>query len=870
MSRIDGSRASGRFIRSSLKLMGGLTGLLGLCFLIFFVLFVYPRPSRLPDPLLAIQGVQRAGGPQRTESLRLIDPAVREASGAVRSSPKWDEGLTALRNYPYAVDLPSSGGVRLQSGLPAVQAGVGLLERGEMEVMDALFAPTPTDLTYTVRIPPEGKLSLAMAALPYKPRAPASARFIVQIADPKEDGAAPDGRPVAVTVMDRLVTTPARMSRIGFWDKIKEYLHPDIRGKYGQWEKMELDLSRWEGRTVRLTLSTRSTGDTKEGAPAAWGNPVLFGRSPLLSGRVAPNVIVIMVDAMRPDALGVYGSGRNATPNMDRLAREGVVFMQARSPSVDTRTSETSFFTGRYPNEIGVHYRNRGLDPLELRHYYSQSLETLPGRFAKENYLTGAFVNNPFLLEFSATGYNLGFEEIYNNNRTTLDTVDLTDRAAAWLARNGQRPFFLFLNYNSPHGRYRPPIKNLLQAAGPARIAGYDLQTWHLGSVAYVDEYVGILRTALERLGLLDKTLIVITADHGQVFDPAHDYGVPDRHLRTYNRHGYTLYDEEIRVPLILRFPGKIAGGRVVEDPVSLVDVFPTVEELAGIPASKELSGRSLVPLIQGKPLKPVPVYADGRYMKAVVQDGIKYIRREGPAARLVRRTPAGDRLVHLREELYDLNRDPEEHRNLIGLEDERSVETARRMRELIRNEAPPGLTVNHVRLSAGAARHLFTGRVSVPEKSGGRIRFFETIPAEPYPRLRQNDETTLEFSIDLAQGRWTGFFFETEPPAAAIRLDLLMDGRPIEPNRLYGVPMGLAGLILPGKTLPMPALAFLDSGGGIFKSPFYDPRNETGVFIWRTPYLDYVSAADGNSGLSREVRDMLLDWGYIQKDEKR
>ncbi|MBI3995684.1 MAG: sulfatase [Nitrospirae bacterium] len=851
-----------KLIRLSLKVIGGL----GLCSLVFFIVFVYPRPSRLPDPLLAIQGKIPVGGPPWNETIRLADLATRDALHSVRVSPKWDEGLAALGDYPYATDGSDSGRVRLQAGL-------GLLNRGEMEVMDALFAPTPTDLTYTVRIPAEGRLSLAMAVLPHRSRIPASARFIVRISGPSEG----EGSPAAVTVMDRLITTPFRKNRISFRDMMQEYLFPDIRGKYGQWEKMELDLSRWEGRTVALTLSTRSPGDTREVSAAAWGNPVILGRTPLPSDQGPPNVIVILVDAMRPDAMGVYGSERNATPNMDRLAREGVVFLQARSASVDTRTSETSFFTGRYPNEIGVHYRNRGLDPLERRHFHSLSLPTLPDRFTQAGYLTGAFVNNLFLLEFSGAGYDLGFQEITNNNRATLDTVDLTDRTIGWLARNGRRPFFLFLNYNAPHGRYRPPVKHLFQAAGPIQVAGYDRYSWYLGSVAYVDEYVGVVRTALERLGLLDHTLIVITADHGQVFDPAHDYGVPDRDLRTFNRHGYTLYDEEIHVPLILRWPEKIAGGRRVDDPVSLVDVFPTVEELAGLSASKNLSGRSLVPLIQGRPLPPRPVYADGRYMKAVVRDGMKYITREGPASRLVRRMPEGNRLIHLREELFDLNRDPKERRNLIGLEDASSVAAAQRMRGLLRDEAAPDLTVNHLRLAAGDARHLFAGRVSVPERSGSRIRFFEALPVEPLPQFRQTDETTLEFSVDLERGRSTGFFFETQPPAAPVRLDLSMDGRPIEPGRLYGGPMGLSGLIEPGRTLPVPALAFLDSRSGIYGQPLYDPRYETGAFIWRTPYLDYVGVAGGNSGrlagqagLSGEVRDILFDWGYIQKDEKR
>lgn len=849
-----------RFIRSSLKTAGGLLGLAGAGVLIFYSLFVYPRPSRLPDPLRSVERHGSAGERAWTEAVRLAELTTQEPSAWTRSSPRWDEALSVLKTYPYAADVASSGGARLQ-------AGIGQIKRGEMEAMDALLAPAPTDLAYAVSIPKQGRLTLAMAVLPPKKGPPPSARFIVQVADASNGD--------AVIMLDRRVATAPRKEPNGFWDDIKEYLHPDIRGKYGKWERAELDLSRWEGRTVRLILSTRPADASKTLSLAVWGNPVLYGvdheEDP---DRKKPNVVVILVDAMRPDALGVYGSNRQGTPNIDRLAREGAVFKRARSPSVDTRTSESSLFTGRYPDELGIHYRNRGLEPVELRHFHALAPETLPERFAKAGYLTGAFANNMFLLEFSGTGYNLDFQDVYNNNRTTLDTVDLTDRTVAWLARNKERRFFLFVNYNSPHGRYQPPVKNLFQVAGPLQLAGHDLRSWYLGSVAYVDDYVGVLRTALERLGLLDRTLIVISADHGQVFDPAHVYGIPDKQITTYNRHGYTLYDEEIRVPLILRLPGKIGAGRVVEDPVSLVDVFPTAEALAGLPKTEALSGRSLVPLLKGDPLPPKAVYAQGNYMKAVVENGMKYIYREKPARRVLRRTPQGVRPVQLPEELYDLKHDPEEHRNLIGLENGSSAALTRRIRSLLRDKGPRDLTVNHVRFVAGGSRHVFSGRVSVPEGFHGRIRFFETVSGGPDsggpPQMRPEGESALVFSTDLTEGRWSGFFFETEPPAVPIRLDLIMDGRPIEPKRLYGGPMGLAGLVHAGETVPALALAFLDSKEGIFEEPIYDPRYETGAFVWRTPYLDYVSATDANSGLSREVRDILLDWGYIQKDEKK
>ncbi len=831
-----------------LKWAGMISAGLAVALMLFYVLFVYPRPGRLPDPLAVLdqdEAAQRGG-------LRIAYRLADEVPSNQKRSADWSSARSALAKDPDAVLTPDPGGLR-------VSAGIGLIKRGEMEAIPGLFAPTPTDLSYIFRVPDKGRLALSPAVFGTDDRS--SARFTVRISDADRDG-------MGQTLMDRQIRAHPRPRPDRFWPSIREYLEPDIRGKYGGWEQSTLDLSRWGGRTVRLTLSTSDSGSSEFPVPAVWGNPVVLEENRM----DLPNILVILVDAMRPDAMGVYGSLVGATPNMDRLAREGTIFRWARSASTDTRTSETALLTGRYPGEIGLHYRKRGLSRFELEHFFAVSPDRLPEHLGRMGYVTAAFANNPFLLEFSGIGYDLGFDLIYHNNRSTLDTVDLTDRAIRWLAQAGRRPFFLFLNYNSPHGLYRPPIKNLLQVAGLREIAGYDRHSWYHGSVAYVDEYIGLLRTALERLGLLDNTLIVITADHGQVFSPHHDYGLPDSGLRTFNRHGYTLYDEEIRVPLIFRLPGPIPADRMIEDPVSLVDVFPTIAAVTGIPVPSGLPGQSLVPLLSGDPIGVRPIYAEGRYMKAIVKDGYKYIYREPPARGILRAGPAGERRVHVREELYDLERDPDERNNLAASEDEPDRIRLRDMRALARRTMPPSLMLNHVRLVSGPTPHSFSGRVSLIDGSGGRIRFISARPSMEADyggvALLLEGDRVLRFGSDLAGGRSAGFLFETDPPGAGFRLDITMDGDPISPDRLLGGPMGLPGLIRPGEPIGPSDLAWLGSAGGILKSPVYDPRNETAVFLWRTGYLDYVTSAAERPAFHPEVREILLDWGYIQKDE--
>ncbi len=290
---------------------------------------------------------------------------------------------------------------------------------------------------------------------------------------------------------------------------------------------------------------------------------------------------------------------------------------------------------------------------------------TLAEILRNEGYATHAITT---ILYLTATyGFDQGFERLLAlGHRASADRV--TDEALRWLARNRDRRFFLFLHFYDVHSDYSPPqpyrsrfdpdykgpidgtVQNLLKYQG--RLTKADvrhLEALYDGEIAYVDHALGRLFGALEEMGLIRDTLIVLTSDHGEEFREHGSFG-----------HGFTLYDEQLLVPLIFSWPGRIPSGRRVETPVRLIDVVPTLLQLLGLGGRLvpgRLDGRSLVPLVKGEgpPWIPSPLAAfsqtelGGRELYALRTDRFKVIYDAGSEA----------------WEFYDLSRDPGEKRNL-------------------------------------------------------------------------------------------------------------------------------------------------------------------------------------------------------------
>jgi arylsulfatase A-like enzyme/Tfp pilus assembly protein PilF len=259
-----------------------------------------------------------------------------------------------------------------------------------------------------------------------------------------------------------------------------------------------------------------------------------------------PNIVLITIDTLRADHVGAYGASPGATPALDALASEGLRFENAISPVPLTRPAHASLFTGLYPQEHGI----RDNLPSKL----DSSTPTLATRLEAAGYETAAFVGS-FLLG-RGSGFERGFGVFGDGSASgTGDRIgakaerraeDVAAEALDYLA-NARPPFFLWVHFYDPHAPYDPP--------GEFAGKGY------AGEIAYADSHVGRLVTALRARGLLDSTLLVATADHGEGLG---DHGEDE--------HGVLVYEETLRVPLIAHGPG-IAAGRVEREPMSLVDV---------------------------------------------------------------------------------------------------------------------------------------------------------------------------------------------------------------------------------------------------------------------------------------------------------
>lgn len=360
-----------------------------------------------------------------------------------------------------------------------------------------------------------------------------------------------------------------------------------------------------------------------------------------------PNLILVTLDTVRADHLGCYGSRDAVTPSLDRLAAEGIRFDSASSAVPLTLPSHASILSGLLPPHHGL--RNNGLGT------FPADKNTLAGVLAKEGYRTGAFIG-AFVLD-RRFGLNQGFE-VYDDEiprdphaGVTLEAErpgrDVVDRALAWL-RGGDnvkdsRPFFLWVHLYDAHAPYTPP------ASWAARHPGrpYD------GEISEVDTQVGRLLEELERQGLTDQTVVAVAADHGE--------GLGEHGEVT---HGLLLYEPTLHVPLLVRAPGRLKP-RVVETPVSLVDLAPTLAGLLGRslsvpggpggPGGQQLDGRDLSKaLLDGDDPPAGEVYAESQYpaiygwspLAALRRRDLKYISAPDP-------------------ELYDLSHDPKETANL-------------------------------------------------------------------------------------------------------------------------------------------------------------------------------------------------------------
>jgi len=415
-----------------------------------------------------------------------------------------------------------------------------------------------------------------------------------------------------------------------------------------------------------------------------------------------PNILLVVMDTTRADHLSCYGYPKPTTPNIDRIAREGVLFENAYSSAVWTLAGHASIFTGMTPSRNGANGENIYLD---------EGFITLAELLAACGYRTAGFCNNAWVSEFTGTdqgfqhyrkmwlkeyGQNMllsfGAYRLLQNLFTYVPPVGsveaTTGEVMAWMKENEDKPFFVFINLMEAHPPldYRQPFTDPFlpegigveevrsvnqnpysiwagkQTMSPEAFQAY--QALYDGELAYMDHHLGKFFDGMRAAGLMENTLVILTADHGEQMGEGGFLG-----------HHFGLRDAVIRVPLILRGPANLVPRGVrVDANVQTLDILPTAVALMGIQDMdiwKGLQGKSLLPLPGNEDRRVVAEEYEallemkfveafepdfdvqeiyGHRSRAWVRDPYKYVAHEEKA-----------------EEVYDRSRDPEEVENVAG-----------------------------------------------------------------------------------------------------------------------------------------------------------------------------------------------------------
>ncbi|HLH71655.1 MAG TPA: sulfatase [Chloroflexota bacterium] len=433
-----------------------------------------------------------------------------------------------------------------------------------------------------------------------------------------------------------------------------------------------------------------------------------------------PNVLLVTIDTLRADRIGPYGFSQAHTPVLDQLAREGVRFDHAICQLPQTDPSHAALMTGLYASTSGVKvhmvdkirpdtqtaasifqsagYQTAGfyswvsLDPQFCG--LNQGFQTYEGYVINR----GAVFGNPLLEQIAASYRQLKAEVpivktadlaigASSDYEQTLDgRADVTNQAVfAWLdAHARQGPFFLWVHYFDPHYPYAPPtgydhilgldyqgsingsVTTIQQIeAGKLTPSPADtarLEELYQGEIAFTDAQLGRLLDYLAQLGIKDNTIITVTGDHGESFGEHGDW-----------THGLKVFETEIRVPLLMRYPGHLPAGVNVTAPAQLIDVLPTFLELTGLTVKQPIQGTSLLPVMKqdanGTSRIAFTELADEAFVSVLTWGDWKMIRNN-----------ANGQL-----QLYNLNQDEGEQQNLLAADPKTAAEMSARLQDLMK-----------------------------------------------------------------------------------------------------------------------------------------------------------------------------------------
>ncbi len=375
-----------------------------------------------------------------------------------------------------------------------------------------------------------------------------------------------------------------------------------------------------------------------------------------------PNLILVTLDTTRADHLGAYGYGRPTSPAIDRLAADAVLYTNATTTSTWTLPSHASLFTGRFPKSHGARLDRQGRlslaqavsGPAAIVGLRARPLTadqpTLAGILRDAGYATAAVVGGPWMKRLFGLG--AGFQHYDDAEITEVAgrlARQVTDAAIAWLDGHAGERFFLFLNYYDPHGPYSDPDWLAQEFLPPGQYVFPEPENPSLeyvratydGEIRYMDQHLGRLLDHLRARGLYDAAWIVVTADHGELLGEEGRRG-----------HGLSLYQGELRIPLLVKPPrGSAPPGRE-DQRIQLTDLLPMLLARLGLPPPPGVQGRA-------EPEERPPTFAEVSPLATALSGWRAWFG--GPFKLLW-----SSRGEH---ELYQVAADPEETRDLAGKE---------------------------------------------------------------------------------------------------------------------------------------------------------------------------------------------------------
>lgn len=811
----------------SLQAVSSFVLVVGVGTLVAAIYATFPREPEAPPPPAAMP--ELAPDFQRLVTSSLLD---RLPSAQVEL-PALAQAAAQLMPAVRGIELPPIEGLRglMRKAAVAVALGVGPGETGDVDhhVRHALLLPPPGRVAWSLSLPATARFDGEVTCIATGQGAVRTVRLAMALRDPA-------GTVLRRDVRDVPCETPEK-----------------ARWRHAPWD---LAAAAGRGVTFELSSSLPSLGG-KGTANLLVGNPRIVGQPEAVSKGQLPNILFVNVDTLQAAVTGIGGSVHKPTPHIDQLAAEGAFFNHAYAVSNWTRPSNLAFLTGRYPSEHGLKTVMIPSLPEERRSYYMSGIVALPLHLARHGYRTRAIAQNNLLEDVMGTGADVGFAEYEYVREDFFHSQKITAAAMEFLRASRDERWFLYLSYNAPHFPYRPSRDALWRTDFANETPVNWQEALYRGEVNLTDAYIGRLLQTVANLGLTRDTLVIVNADHGEQLAWHHAQEIiregtweADQVSTVKTRPGHeTLFDETVRVPWVMRWPGHITPGQRVESAVALYDLPPTVLDLIGLPPLANVRGRSLVPALAGQALEPKPILIEGKSIRGLVDWPFKYIRRDG-LFEWMRPDRCGEPWRRVPEELYDLVKDPEERHDLAGGRPDRLVASRMTLASLM----PKPRFVYF--FSARSGKEDKVGRATIrltPASAVDQVHLLDDSgPVDERDTILREQEV-VTITLELGPGDVDTVAFTTQSPAAVVTLDVVQ-----EPAG-QGEPLRAGAMRLPMQPGPM---AVSDGDFSQLLDASADPEPAArGLFLWRIPLLGGIKGRGAR--LEQSVEQTFKAWGY-------